>query len=64
MFFGRTLRQQARVFIRMADDCDDQHLAERLKAMSKSLEILAEEGDEAPEAFTIALEDNSAIVRS
>jgi hypothetical protein len=44
MFYGRNLREQARVFIRMADDCKDQRLAERLTAIAKCLETMAENG--------------------
>jgi hypothetical protein len=48
MFYGRNFREQARVFIRMAEDCHDQHMAERLKAMAKSLETMAKDGEMGP----------------
>jgi len=31
------LRRQARVCARLADECEDKHLAERLKAMARDL---------------------------
>lgn len=40
------LRRQARVCARLAEDCEDQHLAERLKAMAASLAEKAEDIEE------------------
>jgi hypothetical protein len=40
------LRRQARVCVRLAEDCEDKHLAERLKAMARDLVAKADELDE------------------
>jgi hypothetical protein len=52
MIFGTHFRRQARVCLRLADTCDDQHLAERLKAMAADLLSKAEETDESPHEDT------------
>jgi hypothetical protein len=43
MFLGRTLREQAQVYTRMAQECDDKHLAERLYAMARNLRTMADD---------------------
>jgi hypothetical protein len=48
MIFGTPFRRQARVCLRLADNCDDQHLAERLKAMAADLLSKAEETEGRP----------------
>jgi hypothetical protein len=40
------LRRQARVCAGLAEDCEDQHLAERLKAMARDLIAKADDLDE------------------
>lgn len=42
------LRRQARVCAQLAEDCADQHLAERLKAMASNLLAKADEFEELP----------------
>jgi hypothetical protein len=46
--FFQKLRHQADVCARLAEDCDDQHLAERFKAMAKDLLAKAVEAEESP----------------
>ena len=46
MIFGANFRRQARVCLRLAKACDDQHLAERLKAMAADLFSKADETEE------------------
>jgi hypothetical protein len=41
-------RRQARVCARLAEDCDDRRLAERLKAMASDLLAKANEFEELP----------------
>ena len=48
MLPGVDLRRQARLCIRLAEECDDQHLAERLKAMAEDLLAKAEDLEELP----------------
>jgi hypothetical protein len=48
MIFGVNFRRQARVCLRLAEACDDQHLAERLKAMADDLFSKADESEECP----------------
>ena len=48
MVFGIDLRRQARVCARLAEDCEDQHLAERLGAMAASLAAKADDVEELP----------------
>jgi hypothetical protein len=48
MIFERSLRRQARVCDRLADDCDDPYLAERLRAMALDLIAKADELEELP----------------
>ena len=43
MLLPMDFRRQARVCSRLAEDCDDRHLAERLEAMA--LDLLAKAGD-------------------
>jgi hypothetical protein len=62
MFYGRSLREQARVFMRMADACDDERLAERLKAMANSLETMADESKMVPEPSTLTVPNESPVV--
>jgi hypothetical protein len=40
------LRRQARVCARLAEDCEDPHLAERLKAMARDLVAKADDLEE------------------
>lgn len=42
------LRRQARVCARLAEDCEDQYLAERLRLMAEDLAAKAAEMDELP----------------
>jgi hypothetical protein len=48
MIFGANFRRQAHVCLRLAEACDDQHLAERLKAMAADLFSKADETEERP----------------
>ena len=48
MMFGVNFRRQARVCLRLAEACDDQHLAERLKDMAADLFSKADETEEFP----------------
>jgi hypothetical protein len=48
MIFGANFRRQAHVCLRLAEDSDDQHLAERLKAMAADLFSKADETEERP----------------
>ncbi len=48
MILGENLRRQARVCARLADDCDDQNLAERLKNMAADLLAKADDFEELP----------------
>ena len=46
MIFGTHFRRQARVCLRLAEACDDQHLADRLTAMAADLLSKADEIEE------------------
>ena len=48
MLPGVDLRRQARLCVRLAEECDDQRLAERLKAMAADLLAKAEDLEELP----------------
>jgi hypothetical protein len=48
MILGVNFRHQARVCLRLAEACDDPHLAERLKAMAADLFSKADEIEEHP----------------
>jgi predicted regulator of Ras-like GTPase activity (Roadblock/LC7/MglB family) len=48
MIFGTNFRRQAHVCLRLAETCDDQHLAERLTAMAADLFSKADETEERP----------------
>ena len=48
MVFAGDWRRQARVCARLAEDCEDQHLAERLRLMAASLAAKADEVEELP----------------
>jgi len=48
MVFEADLRRQARVCARLAEDCDDPYLAERLKLMALDLVAKADELEELP----------------
>ena len=48
MIFGTHFRRQALVCLRLAETCDDQHLAERLKAMAADLFSKASETEDRP----------------
>ena len=48
MFFPGDLRREARVCARLAEDCDDERLAERLRLMAADLAAKADEVDELP----------------
>jgi hypothetical protein len=50
MIFAGDWRRQARVCARLAEDCEDQHLAERLKLMAADLDAKADEVEDAPTA--------------
>jgi hypothetical protein len=48
MMLGVNFRRQARVCLRLAEACDDHHLADRLKAMAADLLSKADETEEFP----------------
>ena len=48
MVLPPNLQQQARVCLRLAEYCDDQHLSERLIAMASDLTAKALQYDEEP----------------
>jgi hypothetical protein len=48
MIFGANFRRQAHFCLRLAENCNDQHLAERLKAMAADLFSKAVETEECP----------------
>ena len=48
MVFAVDLRRQASVCARLADDCEDRHLADRLRAMAESLAAKADDIEELP----------------
>ncbi len=48
MVLGCHLRRQALVCARLADDCEDKYLADRLKAMAADLVAKADEFEELP----------------
>jgi hypothetical protein len=48
MIFAGDWRRQARVCARLAEDCEDQHLAERLRLMAADLDAKADEVEDAP----------------
>jgi len=48
MLLGVDFRRQARVCERLAEDCDDRRLAERLKKMASDLLAKADDFEELP----------------
>jgi hypothetical protein len=48
MIFAANWRRQARVCARLAEDCEDQHLAEQLRLMAADLAAKADEVEELP----------------
>ena len=48
MIFAADWRRQARVCARLAEDCEDRHLAERLRLMASELAAKADEVEELP----------------
>ncbi len=48
MLLGVDFRRQARVCARLAEDCDDQRLAERLETMAADLLAKADDYEELP----------------
>jgi len=52
MIFGAHFRRQALVCLRLAEGCEDQHLAERLKAMAADLFSKASQTEEPPNENT------------
>jgi hypothetical protein len=48
VFFVAALRRQARVCARLAEECDDRHLAERFGIMALDLIAMADEFEELP----------------
>lgn len=48
MIFAGDWRRQARVCARLAEDCEDQYLAERLRLMAADLAAKADEVEERP----------------
>jgi hypothetical protein len=48
MIFAAHWRRQAGVCVRLAEDCEDQHLAERLRLMAADLAAKADEVEESP----------------
>jgi hypothetical protein len=43
MIFASDWRRQARVCVRLAEDCEDRHLSERLRLMAVDLDAKADE---------------------
>lgn len=48
MLFGLDFRRHARVCARLAEECDDHYLADRLKAMASDLLAIADDLEETP----------------
>ena len=48
MIFAGHLRRQARVCARLAEECEDRHIAERLVLMAINLAAKADDVDELP----------------
>jgi hypothetical protein len=48
MTFAADWRRQAAVCARLAEDCEDQHLAERLRLMAANLAAKADEVEDVP----------------
>jgi len=48
MIFGADARRQAAVCARLAEECEDNHLAERLRDMASNLLAKADELEELP----------------
>ncbi len=48
MIFAGDWRRQARVCARLAEDCEDRHLAERLRLMAADLAAKADEVEDLP----------------
>ncbi|HXW40504.1 MAG TPA: hypothetical protein VEK75_04830 [Xanthobacteraceae bacterium] len=48
MILGADLRRQAQVCAKLAEDCEDDHLAERLRAMASDLIAKADDFEELP----------------
>jgi hypothetical protein len=48
MMFAGNWRRQARVCARLAEDCEDQYLAERLRLTAVNLAVKADEVEELP----------------
>jgi len=48
MLLAVDFRRQARVCARLAEDCDDRRLADRLKAMARDLLAKADDFEELP----------------
>ena len=48
MIFASDWRRQARVCARLAEDCEDRHLAERFRLMAADLAAKADEVEELP----------------
>lgn len=46
MMFGWDFRRHARVCARLAEECDDRYLADRLKAMASDLLAIADDLEE------------------
>jgi len=62
MIFGVDFRRQARVCARLAEDCDDQHLAERLKTMAANLVAKADDFEELPGERTRHQDQNHFVL--
>jgi hypothetical protein len=48
MLFAMDFRRQAAVCVRLAEECDDRNLAERLKSMASDLIAKADKAEETP----------------
>ena len=48
MIFATDFRRQARVCARLAEHCEDRHLADRLRAMASNLAAKADDIEELP----------------
>jgi len=60
MLLGVDFRRQARVCTRLAEDCDDQRLAERLKTMAADLLAKADDFEELP-SQTVRYQDQKCF---
>ena len=62
MLLAMDFRRQARVCSRLAEDCDDRRLAERLKAMASDLLAKADDFEEPPDERVKYQERNRLVL--